>query len=275
MNISASIVTYNTNISDLELVLDSAISNSITKIFIIDNSPSDKLKEFISDKYSFCDYLYTNSNLGYGKAHNLAIRKSIEANIKYHVVLNPDIYFNNTVIREIYDYFESHDDVGQVMPLIKYPNGNTQYLCKLIPTPTDLLFKRFLPKSIVEKRMHRFQLKFTGYDKIMNVPYLSGCFMFLRTNALKDVGLFDERFFMYPEDIDLTRRIHERYKTIFYPKVEIVHAHAAESYQSKKMLLIHIKNMIKYFNKWGWFFDSKRIKINKKVLNELKYNIRL
>ena len=156
------------------------------------------------------------------------------------------------------------------MPKVYYPNGELQYLCKLIPTPFDLMFKRFLPSSIVERRMIKFQLRFTKYNKIMNVPYLSGCFMFFRISALQDIGLFDERFFMYPEDIDITRRMHEKYMTIFFPEVSIVHAHAAASKTNKKMLKMHILNMIKYFNKWGWLFDLKRRNINKRVLGELQ-----
>lgn len=76
---------------------------------------------------------------------------------------------------------------------------------------------------------------------------------------------------MYPEDIDITRRMHRVYKTLFYPYVTIIHNHAAESYKSKKMLWIHISNMIKYFNKWGWVFDKERWEINKKLLNDLDY----
>ena len=94
--------------------------------------------------------------------------------------------------------------------------------------------------------------------------------MFFRISVLQQIGLFDERFFMYPEDIDITRRIHEKYKTIFYPDVSIIHATAAASRSNAKMLKIHIINIIKYFNKWGWFFDSKRRRINKQVLKELK-----
>jgi hypothetical protein len=92
----------------------------------------------------------------------------------------------------------------------------------------------------------------TGYNKIMEVPILSGCFMFLRTDIFTSIGGFDERFFMYLEDFDLTRRMGEKSKTIFFPEVEIVHAHAKESYKNKKMMWIHIKSTIKYFNKWGW-----------------------
>ena len=93
--------------------------------------------------------------------------------------------------------------------------------------------------------------------------------MFLRLKSLKDVGLFDERYFMYPEDLDLTRRINENYKTMFYPKAKVVHNHAKESYKSFKMLKIHTINMIKYFNKWGWFYDNKRTKTNKRILKQL------
>ena len=96
----------------------------------------------------------------------------------------------------------------------------------------------------------------------MNVPVLSGCFMFLRTSALKDVGLFDENIFMYLEDTDLSRRIHTKYKTIFYPKVQITHEYAKESNKSKKLLKYHIQSAIYYFNKWGWVFDKQRDEIN-------------
>lgn len=97
-----------------------------------------------------------------------------------------------------------------------------------------------------------------------------GCFMFMRVSALKKVGLFDESIFMYTEDIDMTRRIHRFYKTIYYPLVTIVHAHRAASYTNNKMLRIHIKSAIRYFNKWGWFFDRERRIWNRQLLNSLK-----
>ena len=109
-----------------------------------------------------------------------------------------------------------------------------------------------------------------SYDAIMDVPYLSGCCMFLRTEALKKVGLFDERFFLYPEDIDLTRRIHKHYRTVFYPYVSVIHQHERSSYKSLKMMRIHVQNMIKYFNKWGWIWDKERKTINKKILKQIE-----
>ena len=118
------------------------------------------------------------------------------------------------------------------------------------------------------KRARRFEMLDSGYDHVMNVPFLSGCFMFLRVSALKQIGLFDERFFMYGEDIDLSRRMHKCFKTLYYPDVTIIHHHEAASYKSLKMMFVHIRNIIKYFNKWGWFFDSERRKVNKIAIRE-------
>ena len=102
----------------------------------------------------------------------------------------------------------------------------------------------------------------------MFVPYLSGCFMLLRQSSLREVGLFDERFFMYPEDVDLTRRIAEHYETVFFPEVSVVHEHGRASHKSVKMFFIHAYNLCKYFNKWGWIHDPIRKRLNKKTLDQ-------
>lgn len=267
--ITASIVTYYTNLIDLERVFNCVLNSPIEKLYVVDNSSDVSIKEFVN-RCSIAEYI-SNINNGYGGGHNIAIKKALEINSIYHVVLNSDIYWTENVIEQLISYMEKNNDVGQIMPKVFYPDGRLQYLCKMVPTPMDLIFKRFLPTKLAQKRLYKFQLRFTGYDKIMNVPYLSGCFMFFRVSALKEIGLFDERFFMYPEDIDITRRMHAKYKTIFYPFVSIVHAHAAASKTSKKMLKIHILNMIKYFNKWGWIFDRQRRLFNQRLLEELKY----
>lgn len=113
-------------------------------------------------------------------------------------------------------------------------------------------------------------MHFSGYNKIMNVPNLSGCFMFLRVDALKHVGLFDENIFMYLEDVDLNRRIHKHYKTIYYPKEEIIHEYKKASYGSRKLLGYHILSTIYYFNKWGWFFDKDRNIINNQLTQDIR-----
>lgn len=261
--ITASVVTYNTRRDDLLKVLNSALAEEIDHLYVIDHSPDDKVKGFLPDnpKISY-DRL---PNKGYGAGHNAAIKKAMKAGSRYHAVLNPDIYWNGKVIATLAEYMEENPGVGMTVPKVLYPDGRLQYVCKMIPTPYDLIANRFLPHRLVKKRVARFRLEASGYDRIMNVPYMHGCFFLLRTETLKDVGLFDERFFMYPEDIDLTRRIHEKWDTIFYPFVSIFHAHAAQSRKSLKMLNIHVGNMVKYFNKWGWWHDPKRRYFNKRL----------
>jgi len=96
--------------------------------------------------------------------------------------------------------------------------------------------------------------------------------MLLRIAAIKKIGMFDTRFFMYAEDIDLSRRIHSEFKTLYFPEAIIFHEHAKSSYTSFKMLFIHLVSVIKYFNKWGWFFDRERKLINRKLMRSfIKY----
>ena len=269
--ISASIVLYKTDKSVLETI-NSFLNTPINgKLFLVDNSPTNDLQQTLADTIidKRVEYTFNNANLGFGAAHNIALKKAVGVS-KYHLILNPDINFEANVIPALINYMEANENVGLVMPKIIYPNKSTQYVAKLLPTPVDLIFKRFIPSFLIKKRMEKFQLKFTDYNTEMEVPYLSGCFMFLRVNALQKIGLFDENFFMYPEDIDLTRRMHQQYKTMFYPHVSVVHAHEQGSYKSKKLLYIHITNMIKYFNKWGWFFDAERRKVNKKIMEQFK-----
>lgn len=273
MKLSASIVLYNTKIEDLKRVIDSYFAYQGEKqLFLVDNSPTDKLKDIV-EMYPNNDiyYIFNNENMGYGKAHNIAIKKSIEQELPYHIILNPDIIIEEGTLEKLTIYMEQHPEIGNIMPKIIYPNGELQYLCKLLPSPIDLIFRRFIPlkkwKDTINKRyeLHAFE-----YDKIMNIPNLSGCFMFLRTEALKKIGLFDENIFMYLEDIDLNRRIHSQYKTIYYPDATVTHEHQKESYKSKKLLKAHIKSAIYYFNKYGWFFDKERTNINRNVLRELE-----
>lgn len=267
--ITASIVTYHHHINDIRKVTECVLSSSVSILYIIDNSSNDRLRELvkISDKIKYIHSV----NLGYGAGHNIAIRESMDIGATYHIVVNPDIYFENGVPEKLVSYMDKHPEVGLVMPQILYPNGELQYLCKLLPTPSDLLFRRFLPwKKYVEMKNEKYELRFTNYSKEMEVPSLSGCFMFLRMNVLEKVGGFDERYFMYAEDLDLCRRIGQVSCTMYYPSVSICHEYAKGSYKNRKLLKYHINSIIKYFNKWGWIWDVDRKKINQKVLDHLK-----
>ena len=263
--LSISIVTFNTNHQDLIKCLKSIYGSNLTSfVYIIDNSPSNEL-EALCKKFD-CIYIFNPANPGYGAGHNIAIKKSIERNFDFHLVLNADVSFSGDALERLVQFMNANPNVGQVMPKVLNPDGSLQRLCKLVPNPADLILRRFIPKFFAIRMRRKFELWDSGYDKTMFVPYLSGCFMLLRCDALRDVGIFDERFFMYPEDIDLTRRMASKYDTIFYPHVSVVHEHGAASYKSSRMLLIHMFNIFKYFNKWGWFFDSARRELNEKAL---------
>ncbi len=266
--ITASIVTYHNPYDMVRQAVDSVLASDVTTLYIVDHSSDHKL-ECLSALSPRIDYI-RHPNLGYGSGHNLAIRHALNRGSRYHAVINPDISFGPEVLPDITAYMDGHADVGMIMPEIRYPDGRLQHHCKMVPTPYDLIARRFLPKKLTEKQRHRFELRFSGYDRIMNIPYLCGCFMMLRTEALRVTGLFDERFFMYPEDIDLTRRMHERFLTLYYPKVSVTHAYAAQSRTNLRMLIIHAVNMIRYFNKWGWLRDTKRRAINRHLLNSIR-----
>ncbi len=272
--LTASIVIYKTSISQINTIINSITeANCLDKLYIIDNCPSDENKKLFKESQinEIIEYL-PHENTGYGSSHNIALHSAIEIGSDYHIVLNPDIYFGKEVLSELVSFMELNRDVSYILPKVIYPDGELQYLCKLLPTPFDLIFRRFFPSTkLITQINNRYELRHSGYDKIMNPPCLSGCFMLLRLSTLKNNNLFfDEGYFMYCEDFDLIRRIHRVAKTIYYPKVTIVHNHAKESYKNWKMLRIHIKSAIKYFNKFGWFFDNERRLMNKQILNEIK-----
>jgi GT2 family glycosyltransferase len=115
--------------------------------------------------------------------------------------------------------------------------------------------------------MEKYELKHKDYNSIMDIPNLSGCFMFVRTHVFDMIGYFDERYFIYLEDTDLCRRINLFYRTIYYPTISITHGYSKASYDSFRLMKHHLISSLKYFSKWGWFSDSTRNKINKAVLD--------
>jgi len=251
----------------LPLVEELLKVKNLQKIYLLDNSEKTWLKEHVDRQKSpfpsgKVRYMAMPENLGYGKAHNVALRESAYHKTAFHLVMNSDIRVKAADIDAMHDWMIANPLVGQMMPKILNPDGSQQYLAKRLPRPIDVFGRRFLPKWMNERRNKRFELRDLDLSRPINAPYLSGCFMFLRTKAVVEAGLFDERFFMYPEDMDLTRRIHRNYLTLYYPAWTIIHDHAQASYKNKHMLRIHIQNMCRYFNKWGWIFDSERHTFN-------------
>lgn len=267
-DITSSIVIYENDENELAGAINSFLNTTLhVKLYLVDNSPTNFLEKLATDPR--VDYRFLNKNIGFGAAHNIVLSEVLEKS-KYHLVLNPDVTFEAGTLESIYTFMESNPDIGQVLPKVYYKNGELQKLCKLLPTPQDLIIRRLLGDSgIFRKRKEEYELSGFDYNHILNIPNLSGCFMFLRTKVLRETGFFDTRYFMYLEDVDLTRRIHRVSKTVFFPAVSIIHGYKKESYINKVLLSYHVKSAIKYFNKWGWVWDKERKEANKGVLQRI------
>ncbi|MBQ2608626.1 MAG: glycosyltransferase [Paludibacteraceae bacterium] len=255
----------------LPLVQELLRVKCLRKIYLVDNSEEEANGEWLEAnangqkpkaKNQKIRYMHMSSNLGYGRAHNVALRESVFYRTEFHLVMNSDIQVRAEDIDAMYAFMQAHPEVGQLMPKVLNPDGTQQFLAKRLPSPIDVFGRRFLPEWMMARRNRRYELRDLDLSRPHNVPYLSGCFMFLRMEAVLQARLFDERYFMYPEDIDLTRTIHRDWLTLYYPEWTITHVHAHESYKDKRMLRIHIQNMCRYFNKFGWLFDSERRRFN-------------
>lgn len=263
--IGVSIVTYNIPEHELRRSVETCLrSNRVSKVYVSDNSPAPCEWKWLRDDRIM--YLYNGENLGFGSGHNVSLKKIVEID-EFVLILNTDVHFQPNCLENLTEYLDRNEDVGAVMPLVRYPDGNIQYLAKLLPTPIDLIFRRFmLSQAFKEKLARRYELRFTGYDHEMDVPTISGCFLLARSDAIRKAGFFDERYFLYMEDFDLCRRLADHERVIFTPLCEVVHEHAQGSYKDGRLLRFHITSAIRYFNKWGWFFDPRRKERNRRTL---------
>lgn len=264
-DVALSIVTYNTDPQELLTLLQSLQNPDITlSVTVVDNSESDLLRRVVEGAGAL--YLYVGMNLGFGAAHNIALRRNLHR-APYQLAINPDIEMDPSVIPELVRFMDSHPQVGQVMPSIRYPDGSEQRLAKRLPTPADLFLRRFVPaaKGILPDVWGRYEMRDVDLSAPCEVPSLSGCFMLMRSSALQAAGLFDERFFMYMEDVDLCRRIGAVSQTVFYPGTSVLHAYSKGSYKNVRLFWLHLNSAIRYFNKWGWVFDRDRSLLNRRT----------
>lgn len=263
--ITASVVLYKTNLNLVQTIVECAHNSAIDILYVVDNTTPALLNQYVMSLSNKVIYIGGQGNVGFGAGHNLAIRKSINEGAAYHIILNPDIDFRKEVIRELHLFMEAHPDVGMVKPAIINADGNFLASAMMLPTPMFTFVHRFMSGSLAKKLTRKYELRDLNLEVVREVPNFSGSFMFVRNSVLSEVGVFDEKYFMYFEDFDLSRRIHKLKKIVYYPAVTITHAHAAEHRFNKRLLLAGLKSAIRYYNKWGWIIDRDRSKWNRLV----------
>lgn len=270
IDITISIVTYKSNKKQFTNIINSILNTKLNFItYIIDNSPDNEIEKYFIDPRII--YIFNNNNIGFGAGHNIAIKKAIQNKSQYHLVVNPDIYFDSDAIPKMLEFMNQNKDVGLLMPEILYPDGQIQYLPKLLPSPMQLVIRKTVGfMKFLKKSNDLYELRNVPSKIIYETPIISGCFSLFRTDALKKIDGYDERYFMYFEDFDISKRVNIYYKTIYFPLISVYHEYERGANKKIKLLIIFINSAIQYFNKWGWFFEKNRKRINKKTLNQFE-----
>lgn len=268
-DVVGSIVTYKTSPEEVARAIQQFLSVPLkVHLCIIDNSPKPLPLGDLQDRR--ISYHHAGANLGYGRAHNIALRASA-GRARYNLVMNTDITYSPDVVCRLKQFLDAHPQAGLAGPQVRNPDGSLQYVCRMLPTPLNMILRRFLPRSAwTERSDSLYELRWWDHETVANVPYFQGSFMMLRTDLCNALGGFDERFFLYGEDIDLTRRIHQVAETLYVPDVHITHEYRRYSNSSLLGTWYGIQNNCRYFNKWGWFFDPERRAFNHKLVESLR-----
>lgn len=248
--VSVSIVTYN-SAGEIAAVLDSLLSHTrgvTLSVCVVDNHSTDDTVALVRERYPQVALMALDDNRGFGAAHNRAIEA---ATSDYHVILNPDIVFDADVLTALADYLDRHEDAVLATPLILNGDGTPQAVPRVLPRP------RYMFAGQLERFggvFRRWRDEYTRRTETFAVPteiaFCTGCFMMVRTEALKAVGGFDDRFFMYMEDADLSRRLGAHGRLVLVPSATVTHRWEKASGKSFKFLEIHLRSMRLYFRKW-------------------------
>ena len=252
----ASIVTYNSHLADVEKAAKSFLNCALpVRLIIIDNNSGTGYLEQLRNRFD-AHFIRNGANRGFGFGHNIGIKNSLPCD--YYLVLNPDIEIHKGTLEKLVRFMDEHTEIGLISPEILNEDGSIQFLNKRLPTVFDLFARRFLPSFIqnissIKNRMNYYIMLDKGYDDIQEVPYITGCFMLFRKSVLDKVGGFDEKFFIYLEEADITMRVNQMgCKSVYYPYASVTHKWERGSHKSLKLTWINIKSAIYYFNKWGW-----------------------
>jgi GT2 family glycosyltransferase len=248
---SASIVLYQNDPAVVARAVRSTLDTAnLDALYLIDNSADRALAHLQNDPR--IEYQHIGTNLGFGAGHNRAIAASRCA---HHAIINPDVEFDPGVIPGLIATLAANPGAALVGPALSADRSRIEHWCRARPTPFDLLARRFLPAGTewIRARQFRFERHDLPRDRPSDVDVLSGAFLVCATRALRQLGGFDPRYFLYLEDYDLCRSaLAAGWRCIYDPRQLVIHRRGGHSYRSIRPLLWHTRSAIQYFNKWGW-----------------------
>ena len=253
MDLSIIIVNYNTSKLIIQ-ALNSVYKNSKNinfEIIVVDNASKDDSVEMIKKHFPQVILIQNNENLGFSKANNIAIKRSIG---EYILLLNSDTIVMEDTLEKMIKYMNDNPDVGASGCKVVLPDGSLDKACKRsFPTPQNALYNalkldRLFPQS---KVFGEYNLTYLDENEIHDVDCLVGAFMMVRREVIEQVGLLDEDFFMYGEDIDWCYRIKQAgWRIVYYPKTKIIHYKGGSSKKKNTKIIYEFhRAMYLFFEK--------------------------
>lgn len=253
--ISAVIVSYQSDIIALKKAINSLkLSGLPIDIAMVDNDSGGSYRSRLAQSGLGVRIIDSGLNKGFGAGHNLGFALR-EGDSDYHFVVNPDIIIPQGALKAIVEFMEAHEEVGLCVPKITDAKGQLQYLCKRKPSVMALFGRRFLPKGLAQlllkSTMARYEMRDKDYNTTFEADFLSGCFMCFRSDIFKKIDGFDEHFFLYFEDADITMRAKEVSKAVHFPGATIVHDWNGGARANGKLTRIMLISAYKFYRKWG------------------------
>jgi len=251
MKITGSIVLYEENLKDLHTVIECFLNIPIqNKLYLIDNTPT-KFFEYVFVNENI-EYIPVEENIGFGSAHNKVIDK-IEKYSDYHLILNPDVFFKPKIITTLINELAKDSLTAMIAPKVLFPDGRHQYSCRRYPTVSELIARRFtFLKPIFKKQIFKGTYRDIDLNQAFFAEYITGCFHLYKTKDFIKLKGFDERYFLYMEDVDICKKIDALgKKKLYFPQEEIVHVLKQGSSKNLKLFFRHTSSAFKYFLKWG------------------------
>jgi N-acetylglucosaminyl-diphospho-decaprenol L-rhamnosyltransferase len=212
------------------------------QVVVVDNASGDGSVEMVRGEFPLARLIANEENAGYPAGNNIGLRAfgdwgGASPPARYALLLNPDTELPPTALAEMVAFMDAHSDAGAAGPKLVLPNGDLDLACRRsFPTPEVIFYRvvqlgKLFPRS---RRFGRYNLTYLDPDTLHEVDSVVGAFMLVRAAAIAGVGLLDERFFMYGEDLDWAKRIKEAGWKIYYnPAVSVLHVKRASSSQDQ------------------------------------------